>query len=81
MIIESLGMFGGSGLVKARTPALPAIAIQSELRHHQERSTGIDDIPVHLSGAIGKDSQSQDLVRKKVNFRFGVGFCHSGQYH
>jgi hypothetical protein len=74
-------MFGGSGLVKARTPAFPAIAIQGELRHHQERSTGIDDIPVHFSGTVGEDSQSQDLVRKKVNFRFGVGFRYPGQYH
>src|SRR5580692_11694304 len=74
MLIQFASLLRRRRQIEAGTPALAAIAVQSELRNRQDRAAGLEHAPVHLAGLVGKYTQSGDLFGEEFGVHESIGF-------
>src|SRR4029079_12817757 len=54
------------------SPPLHRIAIERELRHHQQFPNGVEDRPVHLVFVVGEYAKADDLVGHPGELLFAI---------
>lgn len=70
-------MIGRRRIAKGRPIALPAIAIQCELRYDQNFFPYFLHGKIHLAIVVLKNSQIFDLLRKMIDVSLAIGFTDS----
>jgi hypothetical protein len=80
VLIQRTGSSGGRGGVETWAASLAAIAVQGELRDHEQRPTGIDKASVHLTRFVGEHPQVDDFVEQVISIGGGVGMRNAKQY-
>jgi hypothetical protein len=70
-------LIGRRRIAKGRPIALPAIAIQCELRYYQNFFPYFLHGKIHLAILVLKNSQIFDLLRKLIDVSLAIGFTNS----
>jgi hypothetical protein len=77
IFVQFFGLIGRRRIAKGRAIALPAIAIQCELRYDQNFFPYFLHGKIHLAILVLKNSQIFDLVRKLIDVSLAIGFTDS----
>ena len=72
VVVQIEGLPGWRGLVETWPASLAAIAIERELRNHQQAAAGFPDTAIHLARLIRKDAQAEGLVQQIVRIGAGI---------
>ena len=79
VFVQRASLFGGRRQIEARTPSFAAIAVQRELRNHQQRAACVENAAVHFAGLVGENPEAGDLAGKKIGVRGCVRFASAHQ--
>ena len=72
LFVEGLGNLWRRGFVERGTPALPAVAVERELRDDQQRASCIGDGEIHLALAVLEYSERQYFLREILRVYIGI---------
>jgi len=72
VFIQGTGSRGRCRGIETRAASLAAIAVQSELRNHQQRPADFKKTPVHFARFIGKHPQIDGFVDEGIGVGGGV---------
>src|ERR1700758_2476871 len=77
VLIKVARFLGRSGSIERRTLAAADVAVERELRDHQNSSSHLRYRAIHLSSTVFKNAQPSDFVRQVTGIRFSIGLTNS----
>src|SRR5690606_11673935 len=66
-LVESLRLVRSRRVDEARPPPLAGVAVEGELRHHEQRSPDILERAIHLPFVVTEEAEPDDLVRHPLH--------------
>lgn len=79
LLVKLFRLLRFGGRRERGTVAFARIAVQSELRHHQDLAARVCDRAIHLSIGVREDAQGRDFFREAFHLRGSVLFADAEQ--
>jgi hypothetical protein len=74
VFVESLGLGGRHGSVKARAPPATRVTVERELTDDEEAATNFAERAVHFALSVFENAKTDDLVDQVPRVGFAVAF-------
>src|SRR5437016_11873978 len=80
MLVEPLGALGRRGVGERGAPALAAVAVERELRDHEQRAAHLVERAREAARLVLEDAEPDDLPAERVGVALGIGVTDAEQH-